>query len=100
MHLDPSLTARLAQREDPGNAVAELVVVGAGTAMLGAVGFALLRAGQATGSMKAYLIAVGVLSVVLSWTAVHTVFTLRYARAYYASRPAASSSMRKNRQLT
>ena len=34
--------------------------------------------------MKAYLIAVGLLSVVLSWTVVHTVFMLRYARAYYS----------------
>ncbi len=58
-------------------------MVAAGTAMLGAVGFALLRAGRATGSTKAYLIGVGVLSVVLSWTVVHTVYLLRYARAYY-----------------
>jgi hypothetical protein len=42
------------------------VVLAAGTAQLGAVGFELLRAGRATGSMKAYLIAVGLLSVVLS----------------------------------
>jgi uncharacterized membrane protein len=82
--LDPETTARLATREDPSNAVAELVVLAAGTAQLAAVGFALLRAGRATGSMKAYLIAVGLLSVVLSWTVVHTVFMLRYARAYYS----------------
>ncbi|HEX9353475.1 MAG TPA: DUF1345 domain-containing protein [Streptosporangiaceae bacterium] len=50
--LDPGSTARLAKREDPSSAVAELV--GAGTAMLGVVGFALVRASQATGGMKAY----------------------------------------------
>jgi len=82
--LDPSVTARLAKREDPSTAVAELVVVAAGTAMLGAVGFALLKAGRATGEMKAYLITLGVLSVVLSWTVVHTVFALQYARVYYS----------------
>ncbi len=82
--LDPALTAQLAKREDPSTAVAELMVVGAGTALLAAVGFALVKAGQATGGMKAYLIALGLLSVVLSWTVVHTVFMLRYARAYYA----------------
>src|SRR5262249_55062218 len=49
----------------------------------GAVGFALVRAGQATGGMKAYLVTLGLLSVVLSWTVVHTVYMLRYARAYY-----------------
>ena len=82
--LDPGVTAQLAKREDPSTAVAELMVVGAGTALLAAVGFALAKAGQATGGMKAYLIALGLLSVVLSWTVVHTVFMLRYARAYYA----------------
>jgi len=82
--LDPRLTARLAKREDPSTAIAELVVVDAGIAQLVAVGFALARAGQAAGSTKAYLIALGLLSVVLSWTVVHTVFMLRYARAYYS----------------
>jgi uncharacterized membrane protein len=82
--LDPSVTARLAKREDPSTAVAELMVLAAGTALLGAVGFALVKAGQAAGGMKAYLIALGLLSVVLSWTVVHTVYMLRYARTYYS----------------
>jgi uncharacterized membrane protein len=82
--LDPGVTAQLAQREDPSTAIAELMVVAAGTALLIAVGFALAKAGQATGGMKAYLITLGLLSVVLSWTVVHTVYMLRYARAYYA----------------
>ena len=51
---------------------------------MGAVAFALVKAGQAVGGMKAYLITVGLLSVMLSWALVHTVFMLRYARAYYA----------------
>ena len=85
--LDPSLTGKLAKREDPSTAVAEFMVVGAGTALLVAVGFALVRAGQATGGMKAYLITLGLLSVVLSWTVVHTVYMLRYARAYYSDPP-------------
>jgi uncharacterized membrane protein len=82
--LAPGVTAQRAKREDPSTAVAEFVVVGAGTAMLGAVGFALVKAGQATGGMKAYLVTLGLLSVTLSWTVVHTVFALRYARAYYS----------------
>ena len=64
--------------------VAELVVIGAGMAVLGAVGFALVRASQATAGMKAFLVTLGLLSVVLSWTVVHTVYALRYARAYYS----------------
>lgn len=82
--LDPAVTARLARREDPSIAVAELVVLGAGVALLVAVGFALVKAGHTTGGTKAYLVALGVLSVVLSWTVVHTIFALRYARAYYS----------------
>ena len=82
--LDPSNTAQLAKREDPSTPVAELAVLGAGTAMLAAVGFALVKAGQTTGGLKAYLVTIGLLSVVLSWAVVHTVFGLRYARAFYS----------------
>ena len=85
--LDPALTARLAKREDPSAAVGELLLIGAGVAMLGAVAFALVRAGQAAGGMKGFLIALGLLSVVLSWAVVHTVYALRYGRAYYAEPP-------------
>jgi uncharacterized membrane protein len=82
--LDPKVTAQLAKREDPSTPVADLVVIGAGTAMLAAVGFALAKAGEATGGMKAYLVTLGLVSVVLSWAVVHTVFALKYARAYYS----------------
>jgi uncharacterized membrane protein len=82
--LSPSQAMRCAKLEDPSNAVAELVVVAAGVAALAAVGFALAKAGQAAGGRKAFLITLGLLSVVLSWTVLHTVFTLRYARAYYS----------------
>src|SRR5438309_8284222 len=63
--LDPGITARLAKREDPSSAVAELVVIGAGIAVLVAVGLALVKAGQAAGGMKAFLVTLGLLSVVL-----------------------------------
>jgi uncharacterized membrane protein len=82
--LDPGDTAHLAKREDPSTPVSELAILGAGIAVLAAVGFALVKAGQTTGGLKAYLVSIGLLSVVLSWTMVHTVFALRYARAYYS----------------
>jgi uncharacterized membrane protein len=72
-----------AEREDPSIRLSELLVLAAGVALLTAVGLVLIRAGNATGATKAYLIALGVLSVALSWVMVHTVFTLRYARTYY-----------------
>ena len=72
-----------ASREDPSLRLTELIVLAAGVAVLAAIGLALIRAGNATGATKAYMIALGVLSVALSWGLVHTVFTLRYARSYY-----------------
>jgi uncharacterized membrane protein len=77
---------RRANREDPSLRLSELMVLSAGVALLAAVGQALIRASSATGSTKAYLITLGLVSVALSWSLVHTVFTLRYARSYY-SRP-------------
>jgi uncharacterized membrane protein len=75
-----------ANREDPSLRLTELMVLTAGVALLVAVAQALIRASSATGATKAYLITLGLLSVALSWSLVHTVFTLRYARSYY-SRP-------------
>ena len=81
--MNAEVTARMAGEEDPSNPVAELVVVTASIAALVAVGFALVRAGHATGTTKASLIGLGAVSVVLSWLVVHTVYMLRYARSYY-----------------
>ena len=75
---------RHAKREDPSIRLTELMVLSASVAVLAAVGLALVRAGSASGATKAYLIALGVVSVALSWGLLHTIFTLRYARSYYA----------------
>jgi len=74
---------RHAKREDPSLRLTELMVLSAGVAVLAAVGLALVRAGGASGATKAYLIALGVVSVALSWGLLHTILTLRYARSYY-----------------
>jgi hypothetical protein len=42
-----------------------------------------VKAANAMGGTKAYLLTVGMVSVVLAWGVVHTIFTLRYARIYY-----------------
>ena len=47
----------------------------------------LFKAAHSHGGLKALLIGIAVLSVTLSWAAVHTVFTLRYAREYYGGKP-------------
>jgi uncharacterized membrane protein len=83
--LTAAQTRKNASREDPSVGLSELIVLTAGVAVLAAVGLLLVKAGSAHGGTKAYLITLGVLSVGLSWSLVHTVFTLRYARAYYGA---------------
>ena len=56
-----------------------MLLLGASVASLLGVGFALILAGRHSGPLQVLLIGVAVLTVVLSWTVVNTVFTLRYA---------------------
>jgi uncharacterized membrane protein len=73
-----------AVKEDPSRALADSVVLVAAVANLASVGLILVKAASAAGGTKAYLLSIGVVSVVLAWGVVHTVFTLRYARIYYS----------------
>ncbi len=81
--LDAEGTKRHANVEDASRRTAEAIVLVAGVALLAAVGLVLIKAGQSHGGTKAYLITVGILSVVFSWASVHTVFMLRYTRSHY-----------------
>jgi uncharacterized membrane protein len=84
---DGRRTAELATREDETRSTAGLLLVGASLISLLAVAFALGQAGREEGGARILLIAVATLTVVLSWTVVNTVFTLRYADAYFSSPP-------------
>ena len=82
--MDPAGTARHAVREDPGRAAADVVVLVAAVASLGAVASFLLAAGSGsdqTGTAVQAALCLG--SVALAWGTVHTIFTTRYARLYY-----------------
>ena len=83
--LDPGDTKSHANREDGSRWLTETVVLMSGVALLAAVGLLLVRASQSHGGTKAYLVTIGILSVVLCWGTVHTVFTLRYARCYFSA---------------
>ena len=80
-------TGELATREDETRGTAGLLLLGASLVSLLAVGFALGQAGRESGGVRVAHIAIATLTVVLSWTVVNTVFTLRYAHLYF-SRPA------------
>ncbi|GAA4579745.1 hypothetical protein GCM10023176_58140 [Micromonospora coerulea] len=86
--LDADATARLAVHEDPNRAMRDALLLAACVASLFAVGVVLATA-HATRpglSLDAYG-GLGLLSVVLSWFVVHTLFTARYARLYYGGEP-------------
>ncbi|MGH3528142.1 MAG: DUF1345 domain-containing protein [Pseudonocardiaceae bacterium] len=77
-------TAQRATITDPDRTVTDLLLLSAAVASLVAVGFVLVRAGQQHGIQELLRVGLGLVSVVLSWGLVHTVFTLRYAQLYYA----------------
>ncbi len=77
---------QLATREDETRGSARLLLVGASAASLLGVGFALILAGREGGAQRVLLIGVAVLTVVLSWTVVNTVYALRYADLHYRSK--------------
>jgi uncharacterized membrane protein len=83
--LDASGTKRHAIEEDPSAPLADLIITTAAISCILGSGFALARASSASGWVRAGILALAVASVLLSWAAIHTVFTLRYARLYYGS---------------
>jgi uncharacterized membrane protein len=72
-----------ATREDPGRAVSDVILIVAAIASLAAIGGVLIQAASAKGSAQGLLAGLGVASVGLSWSAVHTLYLLRYASLYY-----------------
>jgi uncharacterized membrane protein len=72
-----SHAAQLATREDESRGSATLLLVASSVTSLLAAGFVLNLAGQDSGPPRVLLIGVAVLTVVLSWTVVNTVYTLR-----------------------
>ena len=81
---DSETTRRWAGREDDTRRGAELILLFASVASLVGVGFGLLKAAHTEGAAVAGITAAAVLTVIVSWAAVHTVFTLRYAHLYMA----------------
>lgn len=82
--LDAARTASHAQRQDPGRDLADVILLGAASASVIAVGLVLFGAGHAQGNDKYWQAAFAVISVFVSWTLIHTLFTLKYARLYYS----------------
>ncbi|WP_102419950.1 DUF1345 domain-containing protein [Mycobacterium sp. 4858] len=84
--MDADQTCRYVTREDPTRWVADAVIVSASVASLGGVGYVVAAASH-SGPEKVAAAVVGVLTVAASWFAVHTLFTVHYARLYYSDGP-------------
>lgn len=83
---DSSHAPQLATREDQTEGSARVLLVAASVASLLGAGYVLHLAGQASGALRVLLIGAAVLTVVLSWCVINTVYTLRYADQYFQSR--------------
>ncbi|GAB3579216.1 DUF1345 domain-containing protein [Leifsonia lichenia] len=81
--MDADETRSHATREDPGTTVSDLLLLIASLAGVVAIVFVLVAARQVHGAPQAWLALLAIASVALSWTLVHTIYTLRYARMYY-----------------
>src|SRR4051812_1866544 len=81
--LDALATRRYALREDDSRLAADAAILTSSVASLVAVGFLLVKGARAGGFTEGFSTAGAVLSVVLSWAVVHTIFALRYGHLYY-----------------
>jgi uncharacterized membrane protein len=81
---DADEIARHAAAIDPDRITTDWLLVVSAVASLVAVGFVLVRATDDHGLGEYAQVGLALVSVVLSWAMVHTVFMLRYARLYYS----------------
>jgi uncharacterized membrane protein len=84
--MDADQTRVYVTREDPTRWVADGVIVSASVASLGGVGY-VVAAGSRSGAGAIAAAILGILTVAASWFAVHTLFTVHYARLYYSDQP-------------
>ena len=83
---DDKETADNARREDPTSRISELLTIIGSVLSLVAVIILIFAAKDAHGITKVLIPILALFSVALSWFLVHTLFTLRYARLYFAGK--------------
>jgi uncharacterized membrane protein len=86
-HIDAPATASLFDGADGGRTETDVIVVIAALASLGAAALMLAGGGSGTASSRVFEGVLTVLAVGTGWVAVHTVYTLRYARHYLVNEP-------------
>jgi uncharacterized membrane protein len=83
---DDKATAEIVRREDPTSRISELLTIIGSVLSLVAVIILIFAAKDAHGITKVLVPILALFSVGLSWFLVHTLFTLRYARLYFAGK--------------
>src|SRR5262245_20970899 len=84
VHADSTSTERSSTFEDDSRLLRGIIVVGGSVVSLAGAGLALHRASQLhRGAQPVLLTAAAVATVFVSWIAMQTDFTLRYAHLYY-----------------
>ena len=83
VRMDPIATSTHATREDPRRATADALLLSASVISLVGVVLGVIKAGSTHGAVKAVLLGAGIMTIVVSWAVVHTIYTLRYAALYY-----------------
>jgi uncharacterized membrane protein len=81
--MDATQTRAAARVEDNSRTASSLIVNVAGLTSLVGVGLALTKARQVGAAQEVMITIVALVTVVLSWLTVHSVFTLRYADLFY-----------------
>jgi uncharacterized membrane protein len=81
--MTPEETKTHATAEDSSRILADVTLLAASVASLGAVGYTVHAAGQQEGWTKALLIALALAVVAISWLLVHTIYTFSYGDRYY-----------------
>jgi uncharacterized membrane protein len=81
--LDGEMTKLTARREDLSSMNDDFVVLVSSVISLVGIVLTLVAAKHTSAALKASMTTTAVVTVVVSWATVHTVFTLRYARLYH-----------------
>ena len=82
-NLDGTQTKDIAASEDSSATIDDVILICAAVISLVTVVFVLSHQGSSSMSERAIRTALGIVSVVMAWAVVHTVYTLRYAKLYY-----------------
>lgn len=80
---DSVATKTHALRENPGRVIGDGLLIFASLASLFAVGLLIVQSAHADNAGRIVAIALGLVSIVVSWGLIHTTFMLEYARQYY-----------------